>query len=428
MRKILRFKLRILAKRLLRKYKPVIVAVTGSVGKTTTKEAIFTVIQKSFPAYRSFGNYNTDIGVPLSIVATYDHQVTGSFGYFLALCKGFGRYLTRQKYPKILVLEYAADRPGEIRYLVKHFPPQIAVVTAIGEIPVHLEYYKSRAEIVAEKTALVKNLKADDTAVLNADEWDVLDMKNQTKAKVVTCGLSPDAQIRASGVNIKSGENLSEWGLQFKLEMQGKVVPVFVQGVIGAHMVYSMLAAAAVGERLNVGVLEIVGQMQEIKPVAGRMNLLAGIKNTVIIDDTYNSSPIAAEKALEALKQVYGKRKIAVLGDMLELGEKTEDAHRKIGLEAAKNNVDYLVTVGLRSKFMAETGRSYGMQSDRILSFENADEARLPIQNLLKPGDTVLVKGSQGMRMEKIVKEIMSEPEKAGSLLVRQTKEWLNTP
>lgn len=419
MKKLLQIFLRWEAWLILKKYKPLIVAVTGSVGKTSTKEAIYEALRKTYKIYRSFGNYNTGVGVPLSIVGTYDHEVRGFWQYFLALGKGKLRILFRdKKYPQVLVLEYGADRPGDIRYLVKHFPPKIAVVTAIGEIPAHLEYYKNRDELVAEKTALVKKLTSREVAVLNIDDPDVSEMAKKTEGRIVAYGTHEKADIKASGISVKSGASFENFGLQFKLEAQGKVIPVFVSGLVAPHFVYSLLAAVAVGLELKVGILEIVNALSEFRTPPGRMRLLEGIKKTILIDDSYNSSPIAAIRALEVLKELKGARKIAVLGDMLELGGKTEDAHREIGLEAGKLNFDYLITVGPRAKFIAGEAKLYGMAEEKILSFETSDEARMPVQNLLKQDDVVLVKGSRGMHMEKIVKEIMAEPERADELLV----------
>ena len=419
MKKLLQILLRWEARLILKKYKPLIVAVTGSVGKTSAKEAIYEALRKTYKTYRSFGNYNTEVGVPLSIAGTYDREIRGFWQYFLALSKGKLRILFRdKKYPQVLVLEYGADRPGDIRYLVKHFPPNIAVATAIGEIPAHLEYYKNRNELIAEKTALVKKLTPREVAVLNIDDPDVSEMAEKTEGRIIAYGTDEKADIKASGISVKSGASLDDFGLQFKLEAQGKVIPVFVSGLIASHFVYSLLAAVAVGLELKVGILEIVNALSEFQTPPGRMRLLEGIKKTVLIDDSYNSSPIAAIKALGILKELKGARKIAVLGDMLELGEKTEDAHREIGLETGKFGLDFLVTAGMRAKFIADEAKLYGVPEDKVLSFETSDDARLPVQNLLKQGDVVLVKGSRGMRMEKIVREIMAEPERADELLV----------
>src|SRR3989338_4278362 len=205
MKKLLQILLRWEARLILKKYKPLIVAVTGSVGKTSAKEAIYEALRKTYKTYRSFGNYNTEVGVPLSIAGTYDREIRGFWQYFLALSKGKLRILFRdKKYPQVLVLEYGADLPGDIRYLVRHFPPNIAVATAIGEIPAHLEYYKNRNELIAEKTALVKKLTPREVAVLNIDDPDVSEMAEKTEGRIIAYGTDEKADIKASGISVKS--------------------------------------------------------------------------------------------------------------------------------------------------------------------------------------------------------------------------------
>jgi UDP-N-acetylmuramoyl-tripeptide--D-alanyl-D-alanine ligase len=182
-----------------------------------------------------------------------------------------------------------------------------------------------------------------------------------------------------------------------------------------------------VAYKLNL--VQIADALKEFKPPKGRMNLIAGIKDTLIVDDTYNSSPLATEAALETLRMIEletGQRKIAVLGDMLELDKESTNAHREIGFKVVECNFDYLIAVGQEAKLIAEAAREAGMQYDHVEYFEDRDKAGLYVQDLIKPGDLILVKGSQGMRMEKIVLEIMAEPEKAEELLVRQVGEWLN--
>ena len=188
MRKILQIILRWEARWILWKYKPRIVAVTGSVGKTSTKEAIFTVLQDSFRVRKSEGNLNTEIGVPLTIIGFPSGK--GSYLRWLAIIfAGLRQVFFKIIYPEILVLEYGADRPGDIKYLVENFAPTIGVVTAIGKTPVHLEFYKDRQQLVAEKANLIKSLPATGVAVLNADDKDVAEMKFLTKGEAVTFGL-----------------------------------------------------------------------------------------------------------------------------------------------------------------------------------------------------------------------------------------------
>ena len=214
-------------------------------------------------------------------------------------------------------------------------------------------------------------------------------------------------------------------GIAFKVEYKGKIVPVRIEGAFGRQSVYAVLSALSAGVLLGMNLVEIVEVASQYAPPPGRLRLLKGVKNTYILDDTYNSSPAALEAALEVLRELPAKRKIAVLGDMLELGEYTIDEHKKAGKRAAAA-ADVIFTVGPRAKFMAEGARESGFPSERIFSFSDSNEAKKEVQSNLEEGDLVLVKGSQAMRMERIVEEIMAEPDKKEILLARQEKEWHN--
>ena len=176
-----------------------------------------------------------------------------------------------------------------------------------------------------------------------------------------------------------------------------------------------------------MNLIEIATALRNYRGLPGRLQLLQGIKHTRIIDDTYNAAPASAIAALAVLSEVPGKRKIAVLGDMAELGAYTEDGHRQVGAATVDHGINFLVTVGPRAKFIADQARQNGLPENQILSFADAGEARKPVEKLLQPEDTILVKGSQLMRMERITKEIMAEPERAPQLLCRQSREWLRT-
>jgi UDP-N-acetylmuramoyl-tripeptide--D-alanyl-D-alanine ligase len=200
---------------------------------------------------------------------------------------------------------------------------------------------------------------------------------------------------------------------------------VYLYGVLGRQYIYPVLAALAIhsllGNSLNQKINDI---LRDFRFQAGRMRILDGVKNTIVIDDSYNASPIAVEEALNTLESIKGcKRKIAVLGDMLELGKFSSEAHKSLGKKAA-SIVDILCTVGFRARGYAEGALLSGMTENNIFQFENALEAGSFIQNIIKEGDVILVKASQTMRLERVVKEIMAEPDKASELLVRQEKEW----
>ncbi len=209
--------------------------------------------------------------------------------------------------------------------------------------------------------------------------------------------------------------------------------PIALAGAVGAHAFLPLIAAVAVGEALGVGLAECIEGLRGYEPPPGRMRLIAGLKGSLIVDDTYNSSPAAVHAALETLSLIVGRapldggisqgRRIAALGDMLELGRHSVDEHRKAGVEAAKH-CDVLVTVGFRARDIAQAAREQGVAAENILQFDDSQRAGAELQNLLQPGDCVLVKGSQSIRMERVVEEIMLNPEQAEKLLVRQDREW----
>jgi len=427
-RKILQFILKILAKLVLRKYKPVIVAVTGNVGKTSTKEAIYAVLKNHFgegQIRRNERNYNNEIGVPLTIfgLETGGRNIAT---WLLRFIRVFLMLIFRERYPKILVIEMGADRPGDISYLVKFAKPKIGIITAVGQVPVHVEFFKSPAELALEKKRLIDCLNSNEVAVLNHDDEMVKSMGENIKAKFLTYGFGEGADIRATNYEMRRA-NLKEEGIfgaiTFKLNYKGSTVPVKLINVLGKHQVYPALAAAAVGIIFNLNLVDISEGLMTYRSLAGRMKLIKGIKNTLIIDDSYNAAPLSTLAALETLKdfseQQEKGRAIAVLGDMLEIGRYTPETHERIGKKVVETS-NLLFTVGERAKFIAKGAREKGMIKNKIFEFCTSDEAGKPLQNIIKEGDIILVKGSRAMKMEKIVKEIMAEPRKAKTLLVQE--------
>lgn len=424
MRKILQYILKILSKSVLKKYKPVIIAVTGSVGKTSTKEAIYHVLKTYFGKHRvrrNQRNYNNEIGVPLTIfgLETGGRSILRWLFRFIRI---FWMIIFRVPYPRFLVLEMGADRPGDIKYLTNFVHPKVAVITALGDIPVHVEFFSGPQAVAKEKKILASSLKEDGVAILNYDDAVVRGMKEDIKAKTLTFGLEEKADIRASNHDLTIGKETSE--LNFKLEYKGSTVPAKLINVLGIQHLYCALAAAAVGVVFNINLVEISEAFKEFRPLPGRMRLIKGIKNSLIIDDSYNAALLSVEAALNSLNIFKdppvgeaGKRKIVALGDMLEIGQYAPEAHKIVGRKAAKV-ADLIFTVGTRTKFIVESAIKNGFSRNKIFEFMNSEEAAKSIQENLKEGDVVLVKGSRAMKMEKIVKEIMAEPEKAKNLLV----------
>ena len=419
MRKLLQKLLRFFSKSVLKKYKPVIIAVTGSVGKTSTKEAIFHVLKTHFgekEVRRNQRNYNNEIGVPLTIfgLETGGRSV---FLWFTKFIKIFWMIIFKIEYPSFLVLEMGADRPGDIKYLVDFVQPKVGVITALGEIPVHVEFFENPQQVAKEKRNLIVSLNENGIAILNYDEEAVRQMAEGIQAKVFTYGLRDRADVYATNYDLKVNSNGNVSELNFKLEFGGSSVPAKLINVLGVQHLYSALAAASVGITLNMNMVEIVEALKEFQPLPGRMRLIKGIKNTLIVDDTYNAALLSMEAALESLKIFENRRKIVVLGDMLEIGEYAPEAHKKIGKKASEI-ADLIFTVGSRAKFIAEEAIKQGFPENKIFQFMVSDDAAIKAQEEIKENDVILIKGSRAMKMEKVVKEIMAEPEKAGELLV----------
>ncbi len=426
-KKIIIFKLNLLAKFYLRRFKPMMIAVTGNVGKTSTKEAIVAVLSGANKVRFSKGNLNNEFGVPLTIIGGFDDEYyekgSSIWFWFKVFVVGCWQLAVDRNYPEVLVLEYGADKAGDISRLVKNFKPHIGVVTVVGEVPVHIEFFSGPEAVAKEKAKLVEVLESTDYAVLNFDDDVVLDMKDKTKAKVTTFGFGEGAGVRISGFNFKT-ESYMPLGVNFKLHYGlNSFVPVDINGSLGRSQAYAAAAAASVGMALGMNLIEISDSLSYYDGPKGRLKVLAGIKNSWLIDDTYNASPASTRLALNVLKELPAKRRVAILGDMLELGKYTVPAHQAIG-DLADGFIDILICVGARAKFIADSAANQ-MPKENIFTFDTAELAKKKVQELIEEEDLILVKGSQGMRMERIVEEIMADPQRKKELLVRQSKKWL---
>ena len=435
------------ARLVVRKYEPHIVAITGSVGKTSTKDAVYAVLAGQYHVRRSEKSFNSEVGLPLTILGC-PNAWNNPFRWLQNIFDGLFLIVFPAQYPQWLVLEVGADRPNDIRSVARWLSVDIAVITRLPEVPVHVEFFDSPQAVVEEKAALIDALKPGGTLVLFADDerTNLLRARAQARgAKVVTFGLTAAADVRGVDIATLCQEDrdlpvLPTWeaggrrglpiGMRAHIEINGVSVPFSLVGTLGNHMILSVVAAAAVGGAIGKDLADIVDALRHYDPPAGRMRLLRGVKETLLIDDTYNSSPAATVAALDALAGVAAKRKIVVLGDMLELGRHSVEEHRKIGAYVAghargtSNKIDILVTVGFRARDIAEGALDNGLPDSAILQYEDAEKAGDELERMLASGDCVLVKGSQSMRMERVVEELMNEPERAAELLVRQDAEW----
>jgi len=433
--KLLQTILAFFASQILKKYKSEVIGITGSIGKTSAKEAIYTVLSFQYKTRQNIKSYNNELGLPLTIIGaeTGGRSIWKWLKVFYKALKLL--FFRDPDYPQILVLEMGADKLGDIAYLVNIAKPQIGVFTGVAET--HLQAFKDLKGVLKEKEKIVTILNKEDYAVLNADDDNVMSIKDKIKAKVITYGFNEMVDVKAGELLFTGLEQdfcetqyqweCKVWGTQFKVSYGGATVPIFLPHCFGKQQVYAALAAIAVGLAYKMNLVDISESLRQFRPPRGRMNLIAGIKYTLIIDDTYNSSPAAVRAALNVLQSIKlpeKRRKIAVLGDMLELGERSIQAHREIGFKVAEAGIESLVTVGKESEETAIAAKEAGLRESQVISFTDSQKAGIFVQNLIQPGDLILVKGSQGTRMENIVKEIMAEPQKAKELLVRQTGEW----
>jgi UDP-N-acetylmuramyl pentapeptide synthase len=416
------------ARAVLQKYKPKIVAVTGSVGKTSAKDAIYAVLAKSYRVRKSEKSFNSEIGLPLTILGA-PNAWNNPFRWLSNIVDGLFLILFDAQYPEWLVLEVGADRPGDIRSLVGWLPVDIAVITRLPEVPVHVEFFDSPEAVIEEKASLIDAIKPGGTLALFADDPRTLALQHHLPApdaRIITFGFSAGADVRGEHIALLKEEGGGDWpiGMSAKISSEDVTVPLEVAGAVGAHAFLPALAAAAVGRALDKNLGDIVGALESYDPPPGRMRLVAGLKGTLIVDDTYNASPAATVAALDTLTLIAPKgRRIVAIGDMLELGRHSVEEHRKIGAHVAAT-ADLLVTVGFRARDIAQGALDNGMLDKNILQFEDSGKAGRELQNLLQEEDCVLVKGSQSIRMERVVEEVMADPTQAGRLLVRQDSEW----
>jgi UDP-N-acetylmuramoyl-tripeptide--D-alanyl-D-alanine ligase len=422
--------LRVMAGLVLKKYKPQVISITGSVGKTSAKEAVGAVLANSFSVRKSEKNYNNEIGIPLTIIGSSSGG-RSIFGWGLVFIKWFRLMLFTCEYPEILVLEMGADRPGDIKYLTGFVKSKIAILTDISGS--HLEYFKSLEGVAKEKGILVKTLGDEGTAIVNIDNLHIAKIKEQIRSKVITFGFSQEADVRSGDIfydyvtSQEGGKEIS--GIGFKLNYKGTVLPMRLKNILAKHSIYAALAAVSVGIEMGLNLVEISAALCEFRLPPSRMNLLEGIKKTFIIDDSYNSSPASSLAALEALGNIEASRRIAVLGDMLELGKNSSKSHQEIVQRFFETRGDFLFLVGKRMKEAVQAVFGNNQEKmEKIIFCSDPMSTGRKLQEVMRPGDLVLVKGSQGMRMEKVVEEVMREPEKSSKLLCRQDSKWKEKP
>ncbi len=407
---------KLLARLTIAKFKPKIIGVTGSVGKTSTKEAIYTLLATTKRVRRTAGNFNGELGLPLTIVGDWSEEqlrpiardskhisrfVKGLF-FLRIFCIAAARLVlprSWQTFPEVIVLEYGADKPGDLAYLTSIARPDISVVTAVGDIPVHVQFYESVESVTREKSHLIEVLPPEGTAVLNADDSRVFAMREKTKASCMTYGFAGAALMRISDfenqyVTTATGAS-KPTGALFKLNYGGASVAVRLNNTAGTSQVYAAAAAACVAVASGLSLEQAAAGLAQYVPPPHRLHFLDGKGGVMLVDDSYNASPLSMASAIAAVKDLPAKRKVAILGDMRELGKFSEQAHQQIG-EMARGVFDVIIAVGEESKVM---------KADQW--FSDAVSALEPVKQLVRSGDLVLVKASHSIGLDKIARALL---------------------
>ena len=351
-----------------------VVGITGSNGKTTTKEMTKAVLAGLGEVVATEKNFNNEIGLPMTLLRIE------------------GRH-------KAAVVEMGMRAAGEIAELASIALPTAGIVTNVG--PVHVEFFGSVDEVAREKGALIRSLPEGGVAILNGDDPRVRAMAQETCARVVTYGIEGPADVRAEEI-----ETRGLAGVEFTLAWPGGKRRVRL-GLPGRHHVYNAAAAAAAGYALGVDVDFAARALESVRPASMRTEVVRLGSGIVLIDDAYNSSPLSSKAALEVLGDVEGKRKVAVLGDMRELGAYAGEAHRELGRRAARAGVEALIAVGEHARVVARAAKEENVGLDAVVCAD-AGEAAAAARCVVRPGDVVLVKGSRGVRLEIVTEALKS--------------------
>jgi UDP-N-acetylmuramoyl-tripeptide--D-alanyl-D-alanine ligase len=352
------------------------IGITGSVGKTTTKDVLATVLADRWRVTASPRSYNNGIGIPMTL---------------------FGADTSTD----VLVCEIGAGAVGEIEKLCGVARPRIGIVTAVG--PAHLATFGSLDGIAEAKAELVRALPRDGVAILNADDPRVASFAARTRARVVTFGRSEHASVRAERVTLDAVAHPS-----FVAIHEGSEANVTLRHLVGEHMVIPAMAALATAITLGIPLDEAAATLDGVAPSPGRMETRRTPDGVTILDDTYNANPLSMRAALAALGHIQARRRLAVLGRMAELGEADRALHEEVGGAAASANLDRLITVGHGASPIADGARASGMPSHRIGHCVDGAEAAVLLRRLVVPGDVVLVKGSRVNELDRIVARLLS--------------------
>ncbi len=414
------------ARTVVRRYKPHIVMVTGSVGKTSTKDAVAAVLTARFLVRKSEKSFNSEFGVPFTILGV-KNPWRNPLAWGSIIKNSLALFFLPNQYPNMLVLEVGADKPGDLSRILRIATPDAVVVTRLPEIPVHVEAYASPEAVREEEFSPALALHSGSPLIISADDSYAMDRAVRVSTRIISYGTADGATARVTSSDFYEIDGKVA-GMRAKVKISNAEENLVIKGSVGSTQLLPVAAAVAVASAFDIPLDEALKALENYEPPAGRGRLLAGTNGSTIIDDSYNSSPAAVEEALVTLKAFpmrppVGGRRIAVLGDMLELGRYSVMEHERIGALASKS-ADIIVAVGIRARAFASAAEASRAQSrDAVLYFDNANSAALALPDIIKKGDVILVKGSQSIHTERIVEALLANPSDA-SLLVRQEREW----
>lgn len=390
-----------------------LVIVAGSVGKTSTKQAIATLLSQRYRVALQAGNHNTHMSAPLAILGIEYPDDIRSIGAWLSVFAAARRRISQPTGVDVIIAELGSDAPGDMAQFARYLHPDIAVVTAVT--PEHMEFFKT-IEAVAEEELAAANMA--EIAIINRDDIEGRFVTFLTNPNLATYGTTGAAEYR-----FEQQDFSLETGYKGQVIAAGYVEPfTATMKLVGEHSIRPAMGGVAVAVKLGLTPEEIKAGLALLRPVPGRMNILRGIDGTVIIDDTYNSSPVAASSALQTLYSLQAPQRIAILGKMNELGDSSAEEHKKLGELCDSSLLSWVVTVGDDAEaYLAPAARARGCQ---VKSFKSAIEAGGFVRSVTEPGAIILAKGSQGdVYVEEAVKVlcVMSEDDE----LVRQSPAWL---
>lgn len=391
-----------------------LVAVVGSVGKTSAKIAIGTVLNEKFRVRLHEGNHNSELSAPLAILGVEFPQNIRKLGQWVAVFKAIKQRINQPADVDVIVQELGTDAIGQIPHFGTYLTPDIAVVTSVS--PEHMEFFKTMDAVAAEELSAANFSK---WALINRDDIDGIYAADITNPNLNTYGTTDSAEYRfiSDDYTFEDGFN----GSFIAPEWPAPVVTTL--HLVGEHTTRAAVAAGAVGVKLGMSEAEVASGLSKVRTVKGRMNILRGVDESIIIDDTYNSSPLAVASALRSLYQMNVPQRIAVLGSMNELGDMTESAHIAVGKLCDPIELGHVITVGeAAEKYLAPAARANGCH---VVSFKSPIEAGAYAHKFLEKGGAVLFKGSQGgIYLEEGVKVILHSTDDEQHL-VRQSPHWL---